>query len=169
MSRALIFTPSSKTLHTRPIPLIRRTICTTPSLSADSQFYRSDFSSQGYVGSYDPNEAPKGPLSQLSRHGATRLTPKALKEHLDKFVVGQDKAKKVTSVAIFNHYQRIREIRRQEYEDEEKRKKILRWESREKAERSHPVESIYPYTLTHVSFNNFVHLRYEMHSLTCHR
>jgi ATP-dependent Clp protease ATP-binding subunit ClpX len=142
MSRALILTTSPKTLHTLPIPLIRRTLCTTHCLSADSQFHRSDFSGQGYVASYDPNEAPKGPLSQTSRHGATRLTPKALKEHLDKFVVGQDKAKKVTSVAIFNHYQRIREIRRQEAEEHEKKEKRLRRESRERADKSHPVESI---------------------------
>jgi ATP-dependent Clp protease ATP-binding subunit ClpX len=162
MSRTLIFTTTAKTLHHRlPIPLIRRAICTTPSLSADSQFYRSDFSSQGYVSSYDPNEAPKGPLSQISRHGATRLTPKALKEHLDKFVVGQDKAKKVTSVAIFNHYQRIREIHRQEAEEHERREKRLRWESREKAEKSHHVESIYPCSLrlSNVYFCMF-YLRY---------
>jgi ATP-dependent Clp protease ATP-binding subunit ClpX len=67
-----------------------------------------------------------------------------LKEHLDKFVVGQDKAKKVTSVAIYNHYQRIREIRRREAEEEEKERQRERRETAERERRSHPVESTSP-------------------------
>ncbi len=35
------------------------------------------------------------------------LTPKELKEILDDYVIGQDKAKKVLSVAVYNHYKRI--------------------------------------------------------------
>ncbi len=34
-------------------------------------------------------------------------TPKELKEHLDEYIIGQDEAKKVLSVAIYNHYKRI--------------------------------------------------------------
>ena len=34
-------------------------------------------------------------------------TPKELKEHLDKFIIGQDEAKKTISVAVYNHYKRI--------------------------------------------------------------
>lgn len=34
-------------------------------------------------------------------------TPKAFKEHLDQHVVGQDYAKKVLSVAVYNHYKRL--------------------------------------------------------------
>lgn len=30
-----------------------------------------------------------------------------MKEHLDKYVVGQDEAKKVISVAVYNHYKRL--------------------------------------------------------------
>lgn len=33
--------------------------------------------------------------------------PKLLKEHLDNYVIGQDRAKRVFSVAIYNHYKRI--------------------------------------------------------------
>ncbi len=35
------------------------------------------------------------------------LTPKQLKTMLDKFVIGQDRAKKVFSVGVYNHYKRI--------------------------------------------------------------
>ncbi len=35
------------------------------------------------------------------------LTPRQLKEMLDKFVIGQDRAKKVFSVGVYNHYKRI--------------------------------------------------------------
>ena len=35
------------------------------------------------------------------------ITPKELKEHLDKYVIGQDRAKKIFSVGVYNHYKRI--------------------------------------------------------------
>lgn len=35
-------------------------------------------------------------------------TPHELKEYLDQFVIGQDQAKKVLSVAVYNHYKRIK-------------------------------------------------------------
>ncbi len=35
------------------------------------------------------------------------MAPAKIKEHLDEFVIGQDEAKKVLSVAVYNHYKRI--------------------------------------------------------------
>ncbi|NUM51729.1 MAG: ATP-dependent Clp protease ATP-binding subunit ClpX [Flavobacteriales bacterium] len=35
------------------------------------------------------------------------LSPKQIKQHLDEYVIGQDEAKKVLSVAVYNHYKRI--------------------------------------------------------------
>lgn len=35
------------------------------------------------------------------------LTPEAIKAFLDEYVIGQDEAKKVLSVAVYNHYKRI--------------------------------------------------------------
>ncbi|MBO4318103.1 MAG: ATP-dependent Clp protease ATP-binding subunit ClpX [Mailhella sp.] len=34
-------------------------------------------------------------------------TPRQIKEHLDQYVIGQDHAKKVLSVAVYNHYKRV--------------------------------------------------------------
>ena len=36
--------------------------------------------------------------------------PKVLKKELDKFIIGQDRAKKTVSVAVYNHYKRLANI-----------------------------------------------------------
>lgn len=38
------------------------------------------------------------------------LKPKEIKKHLDDYIVGQEKAKKTISVAVYNHYKRIRNL-----------------------------------------------------------
>ncbi len=35
------------------------------------------------------------------------LSPKEIKKHLDEYVIGQERAKKIISVAVYNHYKRI--------------------------------------------------------------
>lgn len=43
-------------------------------------------------------------------------TPRQIKEHLDQFIVGQDEAKEVLSVAVYNHYKRIRQRKKSDVE-----------------------------------------------------
>lgn len=41
--------------------------------------------------------------------GPTRLpTPRKLRERLDQYVIGQDRAKIALAVAVYNHYKRVR-------------------------------------------------------------
>ena len=39
----------------------------------------------------------------------SELTPIDIKRHLDEFVIGQEEAKKYLSVAVYNHYKRLRQ------------------------------------------------------------
>ena len=50
---------------------------------------------------------PTKEVSTLLEDGVP--TPSELLQHLNEFVIGQDDAKKVLSVAIYNHYQRLRQ------------------------------------------------------------
>ncbi|MCF7969772.1 MAG: ATP-dependent Clp protease ATP-binding subunit ClpX [Methylococcaceae bacterium] len=45
----------------------------------------------------------------LAEEGEQKLPkPKEIKQALDEYVIGQDKAKKILSVAVYNHYKRLR-------------------------------------------------------------
>lgn len=58
---------------------------------------------------------------ELKEHDAisknlTLLTPVEIKDFLDQYVIGQDAAKKILSVAVYNHYKRL--LHRSDIEDE---------------------------------------------------
>ncbi len=46
-------------------------------------------------------------LNSKLKSSLNLLKPKDIKRHLDEFVIGQEDAKKVLSVAVYNHYKRI--------------------------------------------------------------
>ena len=59
-------------------------------------------------------EAPAAPKQRRgqkqpspSEEGINILTPKEIKEGLDQYVIGQDEAKTVLAVSVYNHYKRI--------------------------------------------------------------
>lgn len=54
-------------------------------------------------------------LSQTHAHTATNFQPKVakpeeIKKFLDQYVIGQDEAKKILAVAVYNHYKRLQQI-----------------------------------------------------------
>jgi ATP-dependent Clp protease ATP-binding subunit ClpX len=94
------------------------------------------FTSQPYTGVYEAGGPTEGPLRDASNIGAPRITPTVLKQHLDQFVVGQERAKKTLSTAVYNHYQRITELQRLDDEADER----AHQEERRRMAHRHPVE-----------------------------
>ena len=50
--------------------------------------------------------------------GVDLVLPKEIKQHLDQYVIGQDEAKKYLSVAVYNHYKRLRQTKTDDVEIE---------------------------------------------------
>lgn len=53
------------------------------------------------------------------------LKPSEIKEHLDKYVIGQEEAKKTLSVAVYNHYKRINNLAEEDNDVEIQKSNIL--------------------------------------------
>lgn len=136
MATATFTIPHQARLSYIALSSIHRAFTTGASLTSSSQFHRSDFTGQPFTGTYEPGLPTGGPLGEASIFGAPRLTPKVLKQHLDQFVVGQERAKKVLSVSVYNHYQRIQELQRRDEEEEE----LLQQQMRRELGQRHPVE-----------------------------
>ncbi|KAH7332702.1 P-loop containing nucleoside triphosphate hydrolase protein [Rhizoctonia solani] len=58
----------------------------------------------------DPSRSWHNPATAWPGTSAGGVSPRGLVAHLDSFVVGQERAKKVLAVAVYNHYSRIRAI-----------------------------------------------------------
>jgi ATP-dependent Clp protease ATP-binding subunit ClpX len=52
-------------------------------------------------------KATAEPQQAQANNGIKNFTPKDIKEYLDKYVIGQEAAKKTLSVAVYNHYKKI--------------------------------------------------------------
>lgn len=48
---------------------------------------------------------------KTANDGISLYTPKEIKAKLDEYIIGQDSAKRVLSVAVYNHYKRINQIK----------------------------------------------------------
>ena len=136
MAAIVVISPQARASYIALSLIARRSLNTTSKLSSGSRFHRSDFTSQPFTGSYEPGQPTAGPLGETPIIGALTLTPKILKQHLDQFVVGQERSKKVMSVAVFNHYQRILELKRREEEEHQ----LLQQRLRREKHTVHPLE-----------------------------
>jgi ATP-dependent Clp protease ATP-binding subunit ClpX len=61
------------------------------------------------LGRSDADDEPRNKSDKFSAP-LHLLPPRELKAHLDKYVIGQDEAKKVLSVAVYNHYKRLQRL-----------------------------------------------------------
>ena len=68
---------------------------------------------------FDPEE------TELTDEEINLLKPREIKEFLDDYVIGQEEAKKVLSVAVYNHYKRILAGRDKELDVELQKSNIL--------------------------------------------
>ncbi len=94
-------------IHTLPSDLVRCSFCgrtsdEVTSIIAGPNVYICDICIQNSVELLRQN-ARLFRTTQLER----RLTPSGIRTALDEYVIGQDYAKKVLSVAVYNHYKRI--------------------------------------------------------------
>ncbi|MFZ4543705.1 MAG: ATP-dependent Clp protease ATP-binding subunit ClpX [Saprospiraceae bacterium] len=62
---------------------------------------------QGKKKKHKDGEATSAPKIGQPFQLPVNVKPKDIKVHLDKYVIGQDEAKKVLSVAVYNHYKRL--------------------------------------------------------------
>ena len=56
-----------------------------------------------YLQDFQKENSKKDPLENLE----TKYKPKDIHEFMDQYVIGQDRAKKLLSVAVYNHYKRL--------------------------------------------------------------
>ncbi|KAG0272907.1 hypothetical protein BGZ95_011294 [Linnemannia exigua] len=67
--------------------------------------------------SFSPNARKAGAV-QASEWMGTIQNPRTIVQHLDEYVIGQEKAKKILAVAVYNHYSRVNEnLRQQQIQD----------------------------------------------------
>jgi ATP-dependent Clp protease ATP-binding subunit ClpX len=63
--------------------------------------------------------------SRKAESALNALKPSAIKAHLDQYVIGQDRAKRVLSVAVYNHYKRLAQPVKEDEVEIEKSNVIL--------------------------------------------
>ncbi|MFK7981509.1 MAG: ATP-dependent Clp protease ATP-binding subunit ClpX [Saprospiraceae bacterium] len=71
------------------------------------ELYGNKKGDKSTVGSVVTGEA--GKIAWEGTDLPSKLTPRDIKGHLDKYVIGQDDAKKFLSVAVYNHYKRLKQ------------------------------------------------------------
>ena len=63
---------------------------------------------QDFMDGEGPLFAPNQNKNESPKNSSEAIRPKDLSTYLDQYVIGQNTAKKIVSVAVYNHYQRIK-------------------------------------------------------------
>jgi endopeptidase Clp ATP-binding regulatory subunit ClpX len=77
-------------------------------------FLQSAFQQPGRPAAAEPSGAPEGEAAAGDEVLDFKLTPHEIKAHLDRFVIKQDEAKKVLSIAVCDHYNHAKFLRERE-------------------------------------------------------
>ena len=87
-----------------------------------AEFMKTNFGDKVSFSAYtEPERAEAGaeekPPRDAEAHFIFDFLPRDIKAHLDRFVIQQDEAKKVLSIAVCDHYNHVNYLRRLEKED----------------------------------------------------
>lgn len=143
---AITISPQARLSYLALSSIRHRSLSTSTKARLSSQFHRSDFQGQPFTGEYEPGQPTRGPLGETPLHGAARITPMQLKDHLDQYVVGQERPKKRLSTAIFNHYQRTKELERQEHAELDRMARLKSLRNMKRRQQSECLFFLRPFT-----------------------
>src|SRR3954447_19026779 len=87
-----------------------------------AEFMKSNFGDQvAFTTMTQPETVETGPEEKPPNEARNdfefRFLPRDIKAHLDRFVIKQDEAKKVLSIAVCDHYNYVQDVRRLEKEN----------------------------------------------------
>lgn len=110
------------------------------------QYHSAEYSGGGLMGRDNftnplPTPPAKGPEEPFAHLESSHLMdPRSIVKYLDMYAIGQERAKKVLAVAIFNHYNRVRSnLKRQHLQQQKQQRERDVAETEERhAEHHHP-------------------------------
>jgi endopeptidase Clp ATP-binding regulatory subunit ClpX len=118
------FSPARKRFSARPLSMNQNPPFPSPEelQSKLSEFMKSNFGDKvSFATMTQPERAEAGddekPAPPTGEEFAFDFLPRDIKAHLDRFVIQQDEAKKVLSIAVCDHYNHVNYVRELETED----------------------------------------------------
>ncbi|KAI8884140.1 ClpX, ATPase regulatory subunit [Backusella circina FSU 941] len=102
-------------------------------------YHNADYSAGGLTGRYPFNGVIQSKEPMIQEPFVQLSDPRTIVQHLNDYVIGQDRAKKVLAVAIFNHYNRVHaNLKRQQLQKQQQEREILESDQRQHAEHHRP-------------------------------
>ncbi|KAI8081906.1 P-loop containing nucleoside triphosphate hydrolase protein [Gilbertella persicaria] len=147
-------------------PITKASCFARITVSSKRLYHSADYSGGGLMGGNNGSftSPPPPPLKTTNLPEDTfyhldlvQLSdPRSIVQHLDEYVIGQERAKKVLAVAIFNHYNRVRANMKRQYIQQQKQQNSqpeATAEERIHAEHHHPTLP-YDYYSTQLPIQN---------------